>query len=280
MVATDKASYEPNDTVSITGAIENKSANSMISAFVARINVKDQTGTVLYTEDKQLLNLLPGGKTSLTSYWDAGLSSAGTYSTSIDVIVDNETVSTSAASFTIKGMAVITGELSISPETAPAGGTVQASYTIRNSGNADSGTVTPSIVIYDPETGQQITELILAAITLKQDEATSQTQSISLQGCGLKTYTATLRYSDTAAAKTIASASFTVKDLTPPTMTVLYPTTGATYTSTVSISAFVTDDASSLDYVEYQRDERILEPAACNGSVFRQIWDNMGADHG
>jgi hypothetical protein len=282
-VATDKASYEPNDTVTIAGTIENMSSNSMISALLARIDVKDQAGTVLHTEDKQISNLLPGAKTSLTSSWNAGLSSAGAYSTSIEVIVDNETVSTSSASFTIKGLDSLAGELSITPGVAAAGGTVQASYTIRNSGNADSGTLTPSIVIFDPETGEQNTELIRPAITVKLGELVTDTQSISIQGLGLKTYSAMLRYSDGTAAKTLSTASFTVKDLTPPTLTVAAPTAGTTYTSTVSISVSASDDASGVSQVEYLRDNgswSLLPASDLSSGRYGATWEPTMDDDG
>ncbi len=63
-----------------------------------------------------------------------------------------------------------------------------------------------------------------------------------------------LKVSDGTGPNTIAGAQFTVKDLTPPAVTVGSPTGGTAYDRRVALSAVAVDNASGVDRVEYRID--------------------------
>jgi hypothetical protein len=105
---------------------------------------------------------------------------------------------------------------------------------------------------------------------------------VSTNGYG-QAYTAVLQAISPAGTKTIASASVTIKDLTPPVVTILSPMEGNSYSSTVSILTSVTDNASGVDQVEYRRDNGtwsllpVSDPAR---GRFGATWDPTMDDNG
>jgi hypothetical protein len=138
------------------------------------------------------------------------------------------------------------------------------------------------IIVVDPDT--------LAVIDAHEEQiAVVRNGSLAGQAVfstakyGLKKYTVLLRSVDGTVTAVLASASMTVKDMTPPVMTVLSPVAGIPNTTTVSFLVSATDDASGVDRIEYSRDGgswSLLPVADPSRGRYGTTWDPTMADNG
>ena len=103
------------------------------------------------------------------------------------------------------------------------------------------------------------------------------------RGYKLKPYVVVLQNTYQGGIRTIASASFTVRDETPPAINIVSPVSGARYNTGFDIAAIVADDASGVDKVEYQIDGgawRLLPIADSSTGRYSTVWAPVIADEG
>ena len=252
-ITTDRLDYGPRESMAIKAAIANNGNNYIVPALTARFKIMDSAGTVLFSQDKGLSLLLPGAEVEQNAGWTTGLADPGDYQAVLELLVDDRNILTNPASFTVRSSVVLTGGLSV-PAAVGSGSTVKVVSTVINSGNTAALAVTARITIIDPES-LAIKETREENIDLAADGSWSRDFGFSSEQYELKTYTAVLEAVHAGAAETISNASFAVKDLTPPSLSILSPAQEGIYNSTVSVSAAAGDNASGVDRVEYRIDE-------------------------
>ena len=281
-VVTDKVAYGPRENVVTSFTIKNTGTNYIIPMLRATVSITDALGTVLYNEIKTASNLLPGASVDLSSLWNTGLTLPGDYNVVVQVSFDGGATKTKSAAFKINTVIVLSGAITAAPSVVPLGNTAQVTYTLANTGNADALEYTTRISILDPET-QAVMQTHDELVDIAKNSTKSGQIFVSTNGYGLKTYTAVLQAISQAGTKTIHSASFMVKDLTPPVVTILSPMEGNSYGSTIMILTSVTDNASGVDQVEYKRDNGtwsllpVSDPAR---GRFGVTWDPTMDDNG
>jgi Tol biopolymer transport system component len=282
-IVTDKAGYGPRENVNAGFTVTNNGANNIISALRATVRIADAAGTVLFAETKNMINILPGSKVSLSSIWNTEVSLPGDYTVSLELSPDGQTVETKSVSFKVNAVGIITGSVTTAPSAVATGSAVRTTYTITNSGNVEVAGLTPKITVIDPETGEQKAEHRGRTIDVKQGQTITDGLTFSTQGLGLQTYTILLQYSDAAGTGTLASASFAVKDLAAPLIAVLSPISAATYNSAVPVAALVSDDASGIAQVEYRIDDgawKLLPVADLPSGRYATTWEPSIASNG
>jgi hypothetical protein len=85
------------------------------------------------------------------------------------------------------------------------------------------------------------------------------------------------------AIRSIDSASFTVKDITPPVLTIISPVTGSLYSSEIPIAVSVQDDATGAANAEYRIDNGTWLPLPASDNFtgrYSTFWMPVKADEG
>ena len=281
-LVTDKRSYGPNERVGITATLANGGTNEIIPALTERIVVTDSAGSVLFSEERPVTALLPGGSIALPAAWNTGLNPAGGYAVVLTVFREGQEAAHQTTAFTIDSAAAISGTVIADPSVVFLGGTVLADYTVQNSGNADAAAVELTIAVIDPET-QAILHAQQETVDLSRNSSRTGQASFATTGYGLKPYVVVLSGNYAGTTRTLASAAFTVKDLRAPVVTILEPASGMNYTTTVPLKVAVSDDASGVDRVEYQLDGglwKLLPVVSPADGTYGTVWEPTPADGG
>ncbi len=281
-ITTDKTSYGSNENVSINASVTNSSKNHIIANLIARIKITDASGNILFTEDKNLTNILNGSSNNVGSIWITGNSNSGTYGASIEIILDNQIVSAKTTSFTIDSFVQITGSITAVSPSVVFGSNEVFNYSIQNSGNIALSGLDVKVLIIDPDsqsilsTGENILDLIISAVL-------PGNYSVSTQGYLLKTYKAVLQYTYNGVTKNIATTTFTVKDGLPPVITTVSPLADKVYGSQINLTVNATDDSSGVDKVEYRIDSgdwKLLPVADASVGRYSTTWNASLTDEG
>ena len=219
-ITTDKMYYNANESVTITSTVQNTASNVILNNLTAQITVIGSGGVALFAETKTIPILTPGQMTQLKTYWNTGITPAGSYTVRLDVLDGANLLSTSMAGFVIQGTDVspklpgIQGTITATPISVYQGKDVSLGYTITNNGNADIPVLNIKIIVVDP-----ITEEIKAEFDNQQEIS----QGSSIIGIGLNsvstsswspgTYIAILRAATPAITEfaTLSKANFEVK---------------------------------------------------------------------
>ncbi len=281
-LVTNKLAYGPRENAGISLTVSHNGTNSIVPALTARVKITDAQGVTLIAEEKAMTSLLPGATVSASSQWNTGASLPGVYAATTELVIDGQTVAVRSVNFTINAVAAISGTIAVAAAIVPAGGNVEPICVIENSGNAYAHNVLMSVLIIDPAT-QAVIDQYQDTLDIALDSGLTRQVVFPTATYGLKTYTAVLQYSYDGAARTLASASFTVKDMTPPTVTVLSPSSGTTYNVTVPVSVSASDNAAGVDRVEYQIDDgawKLLPVADPASGRYAAIWEPTLADNG
>ncbi len=281
-VVTDKSHYGPGEDVAVGFSVGNNGRNSILPLLKARLRIRDSDGRELHAEERDIVNLLPGGAATMNSTWNTALNAPGEYMVIADVYLEGEPVSSASTVFRIDAVVTVTGDIKVSPSYVPAGESVTAEYTVRNSGNTGAACLVMDISVTDPETGatmssyRETTDLDMGGVH------TGRT-IFSSKGYGLKTYVVLLQYTYEGDTGRIGSASFTVRDGTPPVVDVISPESGRYYNSAFDMTVVAEDDASGVDYVEYRTDGgpwKLLPLADPSSGRYTTAWLPVKADEG
>lgn len=281
-VVTDKIAYGPGESVITSFSIKNSGKNSIIPILQAKASIINSLGTILFTETKTATNLLPGASVDLSSGWNTGLNLPGDYQAVVEVSFDGGATVTKSAAFKINTLLVLTGSIAATPSVVPVGNTTQVTYTLANSGNVDALGYVARITIIDPET-QAVMQTQDATLDIAQNSSKSGQIAVSTIGYSLKTYTAVLQTVNQGTAKNHANTPFTIKDLTPPVVTIVTPLPNSIFSAAVALSVLAVDNASGVDRVEYQLDSglwNLLAVADPSQGRYGTTWNPLPADSG
>jgi len=280
-IATDKLVYGPRENASTAFTVSNNGKNWVIPSMDIAVKIVDATGMVLFTDSKTASNLLPGLAADMTSVWNTGLNSPDDYHAIVQVSVNGTVTATKTTDFRISGNVYLTGNISVTSAVVPYGGTVQAAYTIANKGNVDAVGYTATIAVIDPET-QTVLFTQDQALDLAKDVSKTGQLVIPVDGYALKKYLTVLEVRALGVPTTLGSASFSVKDLTPPVVTILSPAMNSSFNAAVSFAVTAADNASGVDKTEYQIDGgtwRLLSIADPSTGRYGTIWEVTVADN-
>ncbi len=279
---TDKTGYGPNENVNLIYSIRNSGLNYIIPELKTRIAIKDAANTELFAEERILFNVMPAMVSEFSSLWDSGLNAPGNYAAVLEIYMDNQLVSSSSAAFVIEGRVLLTGNITVAPSVVFIGKTVKTDYTIANNGNLDLNGLILDLLIIDPVTNAIMeTHSETAGININNTHGGNHT--FTTGGYNLKTYVALLQYTYQGQTTTLDTASFTVRDGTPPVVAILLPQTGSLHNSVTDLTVTATDDASGVDTVEYRIDSRTwmrMAPADQAAGRYSAKWIPVLPDEG
>ncbi|MEW6214430.1 MAG: PKD domain-containing protein, partial [Nitrospirota bacterium] len=278
----DKTNYGSNEDMFVNFNVRNNGRNYVIPELNLKVRIVDGVDKGLFIEDRNITNLLPGVTTALSSIWNTGLNLSGDYSVILEIYLDSKMVSSKSVPFKIDETIIITGNITVTPSVVILGNTVRASYTIQNIGNADAIGLTVKVSVIDPET-QDLMDTKEETIDFGVNTMRNGQFVFSTLGYKLKTYTMGLQYMCQGNQKNIASISFTVRDGTPPVVSIISPVSGSQFSSSVEIAALVLDDASGVDKVEYQMDDgqwNLLPISDISRGIYKTTWTPTVSDVG
>ncbi|KAF0220892.1 MAG: fibronectin I domain-containing [Geobacteraceae bacterium] len=280
-VVTDRLTYGPNENVAVTTSLKNKGTNYIVPGLKVRVRISNTQNMVQFADERVIQNLLPGMGSRLASNWNTGLVSPGDYSIVVEALLDGKMVSSTATRVAINPVSLVTGMVEVDTPTVLVGNTFRCAYTVSNYGNAETSGVL-KVAIIDPAT------MVIAATdekpaTLAKDGTQTGEFILSSQGLELKHYRINLQYVSPDNQKTVASTSITLKDGTPPVVTVVSPMQNATYNSTIDLAALASDNASGVEMVAYQIDGgtwKLLQLADPTKGRYSAAWEPTIADNG
>jgi choice-of-anchor A domain-containing protein len=141
-LATDKAAYDPQETVAISASVTNAAGGRPLASIRFRHRVLDGTGSVLSSQDGAPFDLPAGSTVSRVASFAVGTIAPGAHTVEqsvIDgagVVLDSRQVPFQIRSTAVTGVGV-SGTVVASPGTANAGSTISLTATLLNAGNAD-----------------------------------------------------------------------------------------------------------------------------------------------
>ncbi len=253
-MATDKASYDANEDVTVSFNVTNNGTNYIIPELTAEVRIIDSGSNEKFTDIKTLINILPGAASSLESIWNTGLNVPGDYTAIVNINIDGQLITSESAPFSINESIVITGSITATPSVVSLGNNVKADYSVQNNGNADVSGLVLRVIVTDPAT-QAVMDTFEDTIDLAMGSVQTGEFTIPTTGFGLQTYSLSLKYVYAGETRSISGTSFTVIDGTPPVVTILSPVTGSYHNALINIAALATDNASGIEKVEYKLDD-------------------------
>ena len=281
-VVTDKTKYQANENVVVNLAVKNAGQNYIVPEMKARVRIVDAADQDLLDEEKEVRNLLIGGTTRFRSTWNTGRHLPGDYRVIMEVSNNGSLVLGKSASFQIDSSIMLTGKLTLAPSFVLRGGTVQVDYAIQNNGNQDIRDLPLKVLVVEPET-QVIMDTQEKSIDVTVNDLQSGQYILPTGGYGFKTYVLNLVYLYQGNQKNLASTSFTVKDGTPPEVSVISPAPNACFNSTLQIATLASDSGSGLDRVEYQQDGgswKLLPVSDPSQGRYSTSWTPILSDEG
>jgi uncharacterized repeat protein (TIGR01451 family) len=138
---TDRGAYTPGQEAILTGAVSNDSVNEILETLRARFAVLGPTGIEVFSSERLVPVLLPGGATSLTVRWAVGAAPPGNYTASLSVRdTAGILIGFSAAPFQVDDSAQsgsgLRGHLAVSPSQVGIGAPAVLHFDVTNAGNA------------------------------------------------------------------------------------------------------------------------------------------------
>jgi len=281
-VVTDKGMYGPHENVQATYVLTNNGLDFLIPELHIKYAIMDVAGTELFSEERNVRNLLPGSNASNQVIWDTGLRSPGNYNTTISIFDNEQVILSRTATFNIESVVTATGSLQVAPSPVLFGNALQTDYALMNTGNSDAMGLVVRVLIEDPET-QDIQKSFEAAADLRLNSSGFGRFIFSTQGLDLKTYTAVLQYLYQGETKTLARSLFTVRDGIPPEVNITSPVSGGLFNAAFDVTAIAIDEASGVDRVEFQADSgswRLMPAADYASGRYSTTWIPVNADEG
>jgi flagellar hook assembly protein FlgD/Tol biopolymer transport system component/fibronectin type 3 domain-containing protein len=280
-VTTDRQSYGSSVPVTVCVTFNNSGANYVMPQLKAQVRILNSQNMQLFSEEKIVTNLLPAMGGSFSSTWRTELSPAGTYTAVIDLFSGDHLLETKSASFTIQAQPLLKGTLSVDMPTVQTGRSFTSIHTVSNQGNsAASGTV--RVTLQDPD-GQTILASSEQPANIPVNDSMPGSATFETAGLAQKTYQLALSFKADTTWQYIAMTTIAVKDGSAPTVSILSPQKGMSYSKEATLSVFATDDASGVDRVEYSLDGEIwknqplADPSTGRYSI---VWVPVNASNG
>jgi hypothetical protein len=219
----------------------------------AKVRIVDSGNQDLFYDEKEVRNLLNGAATRLSSSWNTGRHMPGDYQVIMEVSNGGPPVLNRSASFKIDPSTILTGKVTVTPSLVLQGSVAEADYAIQNNGNQDVQDLLVKVLIVEPET-QAVMGTQEGFINVPMAGVQTGQFTLRTEGYGFKTYALNLLYLYQGNQKSMGSASFTVKDGTPPEVSIISPAPNSSFNSTLQIATWATDSGSGVETVEYQQD--------------------------
>jgi hypothetical protein len=220
-IATDKISYNPNETIAITSVVNSRSANYIFENLTAKLTISSNSLNGLngpvFVETKTISALMPEATFTFKSYCPAATNQAGTYTARLEVLSGQTVLAVSSAGFEVLSTSRtgtgIAGTITAIPDTVYQGREEVFGVTVTNNGTGDVAGLTVSVIIADPDTGEARAEVRSEESGVRRGETITSTQTITTANLAPKKYLAILQAAtpEMTAPKTLASATFAVK---------------------------------------------------------------------
>jgi hypothetical protein len=216
---TDRLSYDATQVVSFQAEVDNTHPSQTMVGLSAALQVTG--GASIPVGTRQIAPLPPGARAQQNFILSAAGNPPGNYVANLTVTAGAQSVALCSASFTITNStttgAGLTGTLTLNPDKVNAGDPSNATYTVRNGGNAALAGLAVRVLLLDPQSGAIVGELDDTA-DLSVGATFSNTRPFSTVGLAInKTYLAVLlaKAAGAAVEQTLASASLTVVNSPP-----------------------------------------------------------------
>lgn len=141
-------------------------------------------------------------------------------------------------------------------------------------GSIDVSGLMLKVLVIDPES-QTVIDTDEIVMDLLMEEVQGGQALFSTQGYELGTYNVKLQYIYEGATRSMAVTSLTVRDGTPPDISILHPDNVSDYSFEVNIAVVVTDNTSGVERVEYRLDGglwRLLPVADLSNGKYSTTW--------
>jgi flagellar hook assembly protein FlgD len=240
-IVTDRQQYGSRQDVGLAVSFKNTGVNYLIPQLRARVRVLGPQNTEQYSGEQTVANLMTGASGSLSFTWNTGLLAPGPYTATLDIFAGDKLVTSSLANFTIIPSVSIGGSIKADPAVAVLGSGFTANYTLTNNGNAGaSGTAQVSLIDQDTSTVVATTE---QATILPLGNTVPGNAMFQTDGLKLKNYLLKLNFVSNGNSTVIATTPLSIKDGTPPVLTVSTLADGSLASSSVlNIAGTVTDN--------------------------------------
>jgi hypothetical protein len=216
-VTTDRISYTPNQTATLTSTITSGSANYIFENLTATITINDRAEQAppLHTETQTIPILTPEQLTEFKTYWNTSTHPAGDYPVTLEVKDSSDNIlSTSSSniiiSSNIKPSKLLKGQISVDKPVILQGEPVAITYSVTNIGNIDLVQVDLSVLtvhavnlgVYDTLTDQT---------AIQMGGTFTNTQQLNTDNYSAKDYLVILRASISGVEESLASTYFRVE---------------------------------------------------------------------
>lgn len=153
LIASDKKVYSSSDPVNLSSAVFNKSTNMVENDLTLTINVRNaDSGAVSASFTREISSLNPKADTDFADAVAAGTLPAGRYMAVAEVSQDGVVMAQDSAEFTVEdSIASFSGTLSFTPS----GDSVNASFTVDNTGTADASAAKLFVDVFS-ESGEKV----------------------------------------------------------------------------------------------------------------------------
>ncbi|MBU0485735.1 MAG: Ig-like domain repeat protein [Proteobacteria bacterium] len=243
--------------------------------------VEDDSGNVINTFAPETTRLMNDEIRDLTFIWNVGNSYAGNYQVHAVLTNNAQLMSEQVVAFEIMPTLVLAGTLACELTEVPQGDNQTITFGATNNGNIMAASLPLRITIYNES------QIQVALINLSSDLDVAATISgreiVATTGFALGSYRAVLEYDRQGVSTELASALFTVIDITPPQVEVISPQNSSIINSVVELTVKATDDASGVASVEYMIDNNIWQPMAVvnlASSLYSSTWNPTETDEG
>lgn len=157
-VATDKVSYNCNETVAIIEKVFNNSSNALASDLNLQTQIKDSAANILWSIDTPLNEMPPDSELQVLHNWDAAQNQPGDYTVTSSVYRSEEFVCSQQTVFTIlpsSGESTgIDGDIELLTRNIYPQDNLALNYSVQNTGNSPLENVQLLLRFVDLEQGE------------------------------------------------------------------------------------------------------------------------------
>lgn len=217
----DRLSYTAADIVLLEAEVTNGHDSFSLTGLTLALQVQDGGGTGVLNEVRPLAPLPPGARAQQSFVLAVSDNPAGNYQANLSINSGATSLTLCSADFVVESSASsgagLSGDLTLNPELVNAGDPSDASFTVRNQGNATLTDLAIRVLLLDPISGSTLGEIQETA-SLEPGANFSATQPFSTVGLETnKSYMAVLlaKPAGTDAEQTLDSAVLTVVNAPP-----------------------------------------------------------------
>lgn len=253
-LTTDQSAYAANSNVRLNAGIHYLAGNTILSGAIAQLQIRDNSGAVIFSTAENLVDLLPGASAATSALWNNGVRLAGIYQAVLNVIQGTDVVQTVVTEFVINATTQLSGAF-VQQELFPDIGSPQnVGFTVSSQSNADITGLPLLVSLRDVAT-----QSILQSQTVSADIALGATfggsVSFDTSGLGLRSYVVLLQANVPGVGLiNLASADVLPQDRVAPVVSVVQPAANGFINAGADLRFTATDNLLAIERVEYQLD--------------------------